>query len=457
MSFISDFDAIVDYPGLKPAELGLLVYFFRNQGESFIFHRTNILKKFCIKKDAYYTALNGLRDKNLITYEQLNEGKYGGLRITINMSVILSESGKTVSGKSESGKTVHGETVHGKSEYGKTVSGKSGHINGVNIEGSKSSKGVNGVREDSVPAAHYDTIPAPGIPVGTQTSLLPPDIPPAPVPAPEKKTKFTPPTVIYDLPNVSKSNVRKPNVRKANVSSANVKKPDVLESKKINREEENRREGENLQSGPSLCERPDPAGNLSEIPTNSPAPAPIPLPEPVPEKQSARFIPPTKTEVRAKLEAVLTEKGMIQHWTDSDLQSFTDRFYDWYDSANWQKNDGRKMKDWQRSLSCTWLAKREYLPEKSFPAPSFPGTPVNQQRQPPKSFKQQDLEYANRRFNDPVGEAIRAAVDACLGMGGDDPCEYGLPEQYREPAVKLLQEERKRLSQSFNPFPAIPM
>ena len=122
MSFISDFDAIVDYPGLKPAELGLLVYFFRNQGESFIFHRTNILKKFCIKKDAYYTALNGLRDKNLITYDQLNEGKYGGLRITINMSVILAESGKTVSGKSESGKTAYGETGHGKSEYGKTVS-----------------------------------------------------------------------------------------------------------------------------------------------------------------------------------------------------------------------------------------------------------------------------------------------------------------------------------------------
>ena len=257
-------------------------------------------------------------------------------------------------------------------------------------------------------------------------------------------------------PNVSKSNVRKPNVRKANVSSANVRKPDVLESKKINREEENRREGENPQSGPSLCERPDPAGNLSEIPTNSPAPAPIPLPEPIPEKQSARFIPPTKAEVRAKLEAVLTEKGTIQHWTDSDLQAFTDRFYDWYDSANWQKNDGRKMKDWQRSLSCTWLAKREYLPEKAT-VPAFFGASVNQQKQPPKSFKQQDLDYANRRFNDPVGEAIRAAVDACLGMGGDDPCEYGLPEQFREQAIQLLKEERKRLSQSFNLFPEIPM
>lgn len=263
-------------------------------------------------------------------------------------------------------------------------------------------------------------------------------------------------TVIYDLPNVSIANVSKANVSKTNVSGANVSKANVLISKKINKKEEKKKEEENPQHSPSLCERPDPAGNLSEIPTNSPAPAPIPLPEPVPEKQSARFIPPTKAEVRAKLEAVLTEKGTIQRWTENDLQSFTDRFYDWYDSANWQKNDGRKMKDWQRALSVTWLSKREYLPEKTFPAPSFPEAPVNQQRQPPKSFKQQDLEYANRRFNDPAGAAIRAAVDACLGMGGDDPCEYGLPEQYREQAVKLLQEERKRLSQLFNPFPDFP-
>lgn len=283
-------------------------------------------------------------------------------------------------------------------------------------------------------------------------------------------------TVIYDLPNVifpnvSKANVsnayvKKANVRKPNVSGANVSKSNVIERKKINRKEENRREGENPQSGPSLSERPAPPENpapASDIPAGTQTalfpetlPADIPpAPVPAPEKASTKFIPPTKAEVRAKLEAVLTEKGTIQQWTESDLQSFTDRFYDWYDSAHWLKNDGRKMKDWQRALSCTWLAKCEYLPEKA-PVPAFPGAPVNQQRQQPKSFKQQDLDYANRRFNDPVGEAIRAAVDACLGMGGDDPCEYGLPEQYREPAVKLLQEERKRLSQSFNPFPDFP-
>ena len=283
-------------------------------------------------------------------------------------------------------------------------------------------------------------------------------------------------TVIYDLPNVtfpnvskanvSNTNVKKTNVRKPNVSGANVSKSNVIERKKINRKEENRREGENPQSGPSLSERPAspeniaPASDISAgtqtalFPETLPADIP-PASIPEPEKASAKFIPPTKAEVRAKLEAVLTEKGTIQHWTDSDLQSFTDRFYDWYDSAHWLKNDGRKMKDWQRALSCTWLAKREYLPEK-VPVPAFPGAPVNQQRQQPKSFKQQDLDYANRRFNDPVGEAIRAAVDACLGMGGDDPCEYGLPEQYKEQAIKLLQEERRRLSQSFNPFPDFP-
>ena len=283
-------------------------------------------------------------------------------------------------------------------------------------------------------------------------------------------------TVIYDLPNVtfpnvskanvSNANVKKANVRKPNVSGANVSKSNVIESKKINRKGENRREGENPQSGPSLSERPAPPENItpaSDIPAGTqtalfPETLPADIPPasiPEPEKASTKFIPPTKAEVRAKLEAVLTEKGTIQHWTESDLQSFTDRFYDWYDSAHWLKNDGRKMKDWQRALSVTWLGKREYLPEKAT-VPAFPGAPVNQQRQQPKSFKQQDLDYANRRFNDPIGEAIRAAVDACLGMGGDDPCEYGLPEQYREQAVKLLQEERKRLSQSFNPFPDFP-
>lgn len=353
MSFISDFDAIVDYPGLKPAELGLLVYFFRNQGESFIFHRTNILKKFCIKKDAYYTALNGLRDKNLITYDQLNEGKFGGLRITINMSVILAESGKTVSGKSESGKTAYGETVHGKSECGKTVSGKSGHINGVNIEGSKSSKGVNSVREgDSVPAAPCDTIPAPEIPAGTQTSLLPPDIPPAPVPAPEKKTKFTPPTV-------------------------------------------------------------------------------------------------------AEISQHISEKLQENHisWLPEQITGTAEIIFNFYDSKGW-KVGKETMKNWKSCVS-GWLGRDNWVsrvrPRQSqsqqLPAPSFPGAPVTQQA--PKSFREQDRDYANRHLRDPFGTAISDCVDAAIIMGGD-PCDYGLAPQFHEEAMKLMQQRKEQAAKGHN-------
>ena len=126
MSFISDFDALVDCPGLSPAELGLLVYFFRHQGESFVFYRKNILKKFGIKETAYYTALNGLIEKHLISHSQKNSGKFGGLQITVNMSVIRAECEK-----SESGKTVYGKSAHGNPEHGESESGKSGHNKGV--------------------------------------------------------------------------------------------------------------------------------------------------------------------------------------------------------------------------------------------------------------------------------------------------------------------------------------
>lgn len=137
MSFISDFDALVDCPGLSPAELGLLVYFFRHQGESFVFYRKNILKKFGIKETAYYTALNGLIEKHLISHSQKNSGKFGGLQITVNMSVIRAECEK-----SESGKTVYGKSAHGNPEHGESESGKSGHNKGVKREGSKKDKEV---------------------------------------------------------------------------------------------------------------------------------------------------------------------------------------------------------------------------------------------------------------------------------------------------------------------------
>lgn len=151
MSFISDFDAIVDCPGLSPAELGLLVYFFRHQGKSFVFCRKNILKKFGIKETAYYTALNGLIEKHLISHSQKNSGKFGGLQITVNMPVIRAECEK-----SESGKTVYGKSAHGNPEHGESEFGKSGHNKGVNKKGSKSSKGVK-----AAVAAEGDSLSAP--------------------------------------------------------------------------------------------------------------------------------------------------------------------------------------------------------------------------------------------------------------------------------------------------------
>lgn len=274
-------------------------------------------------------------------------------------------------------------------------------------------------------------------------------------------------TVIYDLPNVtfpnvskanvSNANVKKANVRKPNVSGANVSKSNVIESKKINRKEENRREGENPQTGPSLSERPASPENpapASDIPAGTqtalfPETLPADIPPasiPAPEKASTKFIPPTKAEVRAKLEAVLTEKGTIQYWTESNLQSFTDQFYDWYDSANWLKNDGRKMKDWQRALSVTWLGKREYLPEK-VPVTAFPVAPVNQQA--PKSFREQDRDYANRHLRDPFGTAISDCVDAAIIMGGD-PCDYGLAPQFHEEAMKLMQQRKEQAAKGHN-------
>ena len=357
MSFISDFDAIVDCPGLELQELGLLVYFFRNQGEGFVFLTDVIESKFDISAPTYHKIKKKLSKNHFISTVNVREnGKVKGCKITVLIDNIIAAAKNSKLKKAELNKPEFNNSEFKKVEvsnveFNKAEFNKNGHINGVNKKGSKSSKGVNGVREgDSVPAAPCDTVPA-----GTQTSLLPPDIPPAPVPEPEKKTKFTPPTV-------------------ADVSQY-------------------------------ISER-------------------------------------------------LREKNIS--WSQYQISETAESIVDFYTSKGWKVGKDT-MKNWRSSVS-GWLRNDNWLPKFGPQPQTLP--PVQQtapQRQPPKSFKQQDLDYANRRFNDPVGEAIRAAVDACLGMGGDDPCEYGLPEQYREQAVKLLQEERKRLSQSFNPFPAIPM
>ena len=343
MSFITDFDAIVDYPGLSPAELGFLMYFFRNQGESFTFYVRNIKKKFGIEDTAYATVIHSLQEKDLISYDQMNKGKFGGMQIKINMSRI--RSGEQVT---ETGKPVHGKPVHGESETGISVHGKSGHINEVNIEGSKSSKGVNGVREgDSVPAAPCETLPA-----GTQTSLLLPDIPLTPVPAPEKKTKFTPPTVAEISQHIS----------------------DKLQENNIS-------------------------------------------------------------------------------WLPEQITGTAEIIFNFYDSKGW-KVGKETMKNW-RSCVSGWLGRDNWVsrvrPRQSqsqqLPVPSFPGAPVTQQA--PKSFREQDRDYANRHLRDPFGTAISDCVDAAIIMGGD-PCDYGLAPQFHEEAMKLMQQRKEQAAKGHN-------
>lgn len=277
-------------------------------------------------------------------------------------------------------------------------------------------------------------------------------------------------TVIYDLPNVtfpnvSKANVRKPNVsnanvRKPNVSGANVSKSNVIESKKINREEENRREGENSESvcagdfAPPLCERQThtemPAS--SSLPQNLPPDIP-PAPVPEPEKKT-KFTPPTVADVSQYISEKLREKNIS--WSPYQISETAESIVDFYTSKGWKVGKDT-MKNWRSSVS-GWLRNDNWMPKFGQQPQTLPPSqsPGNQQRQPPKSFKQQDLDYANRRFIDPAGEAIKTAVRACLSMGGNDPCDYGLPVQLRERAMKLLQEERQKLAQSFNPFPELP-
>ena len=334
MSFISDFDAIVDCPGLELQELGLLVYFFRNQGEGFVFLTDVIESKFNISAPTYHKIKKKLSKNHFISSVNVREnGKVKGCKITVLIDNIIAAA------KNSKLK---------KAELNKTEFNKNGHINGVNKKGSKSSKGVNSVREgDSVPAAPCDTIPA-----GTQTSLLPPDIPPAPVPAPEKKTKFTPPTVAEISQHIS----------------------------------------EKLQEN-----------NIS--------------------------------------------------WLPEQITGTAEIIFNFYDSKGW-KVGKETMKNWKSCVS-GWLGRDNWVsrvrPRQSqsqqLPVPSFPGAPVTQQA--PKSFREQDRDYANRHLRDPFGTAISDCVDAAIIMGGD-PCDYGLAPQFHEEAMKLMQQRKEQAAKGHN-------
>ena len=91
-----------------------------------------------------------------------------------------------------------------------------------------------------------------------------------------------------------------------------------------------------------------------------------PLPEkPKKERKAKPFTPPTKEEVRLELESLLAKKGTNQQWSDNDLRAMTEKFFEHYNTRNWEKSNGQKLKDWRASLNTTWLLKQNYLPDRT--------------------------------------------------------------------------------------------
>lgn len=152
MSFVSDFDAVVDCPGLSPAELGLLIYFFRNQGGSFTFIIDVILQKFDIAKPTYRKLKKTLLERGFITSEnEYVNGRNTGCKITV-----LIENIKDAIAKAK-GKNIEGNNIEGKNINLNNIDRNNlTHHKGVNIEGSKSSKGVK-----AAVAAEGDRLSAP--------------------------------------------------------------------------------------------------------------------------------------------------------------------------------------------------------------------------------------------------------------------------------------------------------
>ncbi|MEE3422839.1 MAG: hypothetical protein VZR11_09095 [Succinimonas sp.] len=91
-----------------------------------------------------------------------------------------------------------------------------------------------------------------------------------------------------------------------------------------------------------------------------------PLPgKPKKDRKAKPFTPPTKEEVRLELESLLAKKETIQQWSDSDLQFMTELFFEHYNTREWRKSNGEKLKNWQAALNTTWLLKQGYLPDRT--------------------------------------------------------------------------------------------
>ena len=140
-------------------------------------------------------------------------------------------------------------------------------------------------------------------------------------------------------------------------------------------------------------------------------------------------------------------------WLPEQITGTAEIIFNFYDSKGWKVGNST-MQKWKAAVT-GWLGRDNWVsrvrPRQSqsqqLPVPSFPVAPVNQQA--PKSFREQDRDYANRHLRDPFGTAISDCVDAAIIMGGD-PCDYGLAPQFHEEAMKLMQQRKEQAAKGHN-------
>lgn len=272
-------------------------------------------------------------------------------------------------------------------------------------------------------------------------------------------------TVIYDLPNVtfpnvskanvSNANVRKPNVRKANVSSANVRKPDVLESKKINREEENRREGENTHKGScvasdapagaaaSVCVSPAPSSGSVSQKDSKAAKSEIPVSE----------NPPSQEDIAAYISKLISGRPEVSSWNEQDISGTAFDIWNHYTNTGWKTASGSPMLCWQNAV-IGWLRRNHWLPEQSrqqtpAPVPSSGNLPVQKTSgaaEKQKSFKQMQQEWIERPLTDPEACAVEDAAHLIFNARSEGEAQgvlNSIPVHLRERALALANEKRK--------------
>ena len=162
MSFVSDFDAVVDCPGLSPAELGMLIYFFRNQGDSFLFIIDIILQKFDITKPTYRKLKKTLLERGFITSKkEYVNGRNTGCKITVLIENIKAEVAKDKAKKIE-GKNIEGKNINLNNIDRNNLTHQE---KGVKREWSKKEKGVK-----AAVAAEGDRLSAPAGAVASEAA-----------------------------------------------------------------------------------------------------------------------------------------------------------------------------------------------------------------------------------------------------------------------------------------------